>query len=267
VSGVYPVLQGIQAGNPLMGGWGYLQWTGEVYHEALDLNSMGGGDADLGALVVAPLDGFVTDVMAWGGVSTGFGNHLAMYIDDERAAPRCYMHVAHLQVMSVAPGQRVVAGQQLGTCGKSGNQGYAHVHAALWYDTPPGGWGFWQTGYSREWVAERTVDPQKFFWDSVARAQAGPTPPVPQEVYVILNGAQQAAIQAALWGAYWDPGAADHALPSAWREEWKAGRYRGLPTSSEQEIPASEDKPAGRFQTFELGIAAWLPGEAVSWNG
>ena len=32
-------------------------------------------------------------------------------------------------------------------------------------------------------------------------------------------------------------------------------------------IPASEDKPEGRFQAFELGVAAWLPGQPVSWNG
>lgn len=263
VEGVYPVLEGLQAGNVLMGGWGYLQWTGSVTHEALDLNSMGGGDADLGARVVAPLGGIVTDVLWWNGVSQGFGNHLAVWLDDPQAADACYLHVAHLDTMVVVPGQRVAAGEPLGTCGKSGFQPYAHAHTALWWEAPPGGWNFWQTGYSKEWVAEHTLDPQAWFWASVAKAGAPP----PQEVFVILTGAQQAAVQAALWGDYWratDPG---FALPTAWRDEWVAGRYRGRPVSEEQVIPASEDKPEGRFQAFELGVAAWLPGQPVSWNG
>lgn len=269
VSGVYVVLQGVTAGSGeaavLMGGYQYLQWSsaGNAYHEAIDANSMGGGDADLGAAVVAPVGGVVTDVLWWGGVSSGFGNHLAVWLDAPEASPPCYLHVAHLHTMTVAPGQRVVAGQQLGTAGKSGNQPYAHLHLALWRDVPPGGWSFWQTGYSREWVAEHTIDPQTWFWASVAKAG---TPP-PQEVFMILTGAQQAAVQAALFGEYWDPGAADHALPTAWRQEWTAGSYRGRPVSAEQPIPASEDKPEGRFQVFEHGLACWLPGEPVSWDG
>ena len=84
---------------------------------------------------------------------------------------------------------------------------------------------------------------------------------------MILNGAQQAAVQAALWGNYWNPAMADFALPTAWRDEWKAGHYRGRPLSGEEDIPASEDKPSGKFQVFELGVACWLPDLPVSWNG
>lgn len=94
-----------------------------------------------------------------------------------------------------------------------------------------------------------------------------PTPPIPPEDFMILTGAQQAAVQAALWGEHWNPAAADFAIPAAWREEWKAGRYRGRPVGAEQPIPASEDKPAGQFQAFDAGVACWLPGEQVSWNG
>ena len=145
VSGVFVVLQGVTAGSGeasvLMGGYAYLQWSdaGGCFHEAIDANSMGGGDADLGALVVAPLDGVVTFVQWWDGRSSGFGTHLAMAVDDARAAEPCYLHVAHLNTVMVGEGQRVVAGQVLGTCGKSGNQPYAHLHLALWHDVPPGG--------------------------------------------------------------------------------------------------------------------------------
>jgi murein DD-endopeptidase MepM/ murein hydrolase activator NlpD len=267
VNGVYAVLQGLSGGNPLLGGYGYLEWSalGGAYHEGMDLNSLGGGDADLGALVVAPVAGRVQFVGYWDGRSTGFGNHAAVWLDAAAAAPRCYVHVAHLDTVTVLQGQQVVAGQQLGTCGKSGHQTYAHVHTALWYDVPPGGnWNFWQAGYPKEWVAAHTLDPEAWFWATAARAGELE---FPTEVAQMLTGAQRAAVQAALWGSYWDPAQAEFALPTAWRDEWVAGRYRGRPLAAEQDIPASEDRPAGRYQPFELGIGCWLPGHPVSWNG
>ena len=96
-----------------------------------------------------------------------------------------------------------------------------------------------------------------------------PDPPMPPEVYAMLNGAQRAAVQAALWGAFWDPAQAEWAIPKAWRSEWASGRYRGRPLAPEQPIPASEDRPGGRFMAFELGVCCWLEGggDATSWNG
>jgi Peptidase_C39 like family len=92
-------------------------------------------------------------------------------------------------------------------------------------------------------------------------------PPMPPEVYAMLNGAQRAAVQAALWGSFWNPEYADWAIPTAWRDEWVAGRYRGRPLAPEQPIPASEDRPAGNFMAFELGVCCWLKDVGVSWNG
>jgi hypothetical protein len=267
VSGVFAVLQALQAGNPLMGGYGYLVWSdaGGCFHEAVDLNSMGGGDSDLGAWVVAPLDGVVTFVEHWDGWSNGFGSHVAMLVDDVRAAQACYVHVAHLARIDVVVGQRVAAGEPLGTCGKSGNQPYAHCHTAFWRDVPPGGWDFWQTGYSKEWVAEHTLDPGDWFWGSVAKAQGAPE----EAVVAILSGAQSAAVQAVVFGDYWNPDAADHAIPASWREEWRRGVWRGAPLASEQLVPedAAEGKPGGSWQLFQGGAAVWLPGQPVSWNG
>lgn len=261
VNGVYSVLQGLQPGNILMGGWGYLTWTGSVYHEALDLNSMGGGDADLGALVVAPLAGVVTFAEQWDGWQDGFGTHLALLIDDPQAAELCYVHLAHLDLLTVGVGDRVTGGQVVGTCGKSGNQVYSHVHAAWWVDVPPGGWNFWQTGYPREWVAERTLDPEDWFWASAARGGS--------VNMGILSAAQQEAVEAAVWGKHWDAGAAQFAIPASWREEWAAGRWRGAPAGAEQLLPEDQaaGKPGGSFQVFAGGCACWLPGEPVSWTG
>jgi hypothetical protein len=233
VSGVYAVLQALQAGNPLMGGWGYLTWTGSVYHEAADLNSLGGGDADLGAWVVAPLDGVVTFVEPWDGWTSGFGSHVAVFVDDERAAQPCYVHLAHLARIDVAVGERVAAGVPLGTCGRSGNQGYAHCHAAWWYDVPPGGWNFWQTGYAKDWVAERTLDPGDWFWASVAKADALSGGGIAPEVVAMLSDWELLNwVMPDLWawaGLAYDP----EALTSkAWLQELRAGRYRGRPRTA-----------------------------------
>ena len=89
VNGVYPVLEGVRQGRDnLMGGYGYLEWSaaGDAWHEGIDLNSRGGGDADLGALVVAPLGGVVTFAEWWDGRRSGFGSHLALWMDDPKAA-------------------------------------------------------------------------------------------------------------------------------------------------------------------------------------
>ena len=120
--------------------------AGRRIHEGLDLNSMGAGDADLGALVVAPLAGVVTFVGRWDAASAGFGTHLAVFLDDPRAAAPCSLHVAHLDDLLVRAGQRVVAGQVLGTCGKTG-QPTPMSTPRSGTPPPPGGWGFWQAGY------------------------------------------------------------------------------------------------------------------------
>ena len=174
-NGVYALLGAVSAYDPTMGGYVYLQWSsaGGCYHEACDLNSMGGGDSDLGQPVVTPLDGRVVYVGHGDGWGQDFGNHVAVYIDDPRAAAPCYVHVAHLDQISCWEGQQLVAGEPIGTCGKSDNQPYAHLHAAFWKHPPPGdNWNFWQTGYSQQWVADQTYSPAWWFRESCAKAGA-----------------------------------------------------------------------------------------------
>jgi hypothetical protein len=65
-----------------------------------------------------------------------------------------------------------------------------------------------------------------------------------------------------LWGDL--PFSPDFAVPKAWLAELVAGRYRGRPTSGEVPVPAV----AGAvFQVFERGLAVWVPGNDVSWQG
>lgn len=174
-NGVYAVLGGLSAYDPTLGGYLYLQWSsaGGCFHEAVDLNSLGGGSADLGQPVVAPLDGTVVYVGHGDGWGQDFGNHVALYVDDPRAIAPCYVHVCHLDQIACQEGQRVGAGALLGSCGATDNQPAAHVHTALWREPPPGGnWEFWQTGYSQQWVADHTYDPRWWFTESSAKAGA-----------------------------------------------------------------------------------------------
>jgi hypothetical protein len=274
VNGVYAVLEGLRQGQDvLMGGYGYLEWSGagNAWHEGLDLNSMGGGDSDLGARVVAPLDGVVTSVLPWNGTSVGFGNHLALWVDDRRAAQPCFLHVAHLAAMTVRANQRVTAGEQLGTCGKSGRQPYAHVHAALWHDIPPGGWGFWQTGYSKEWVRDHTLDPQAWFWASAAKAgdQTTEPTPIPPEALKMLEDWQISNwILAPLfeWAGLADAFNPDSATSKAWIAELRAGRYRGRPRTGER--PYGEGHDIGLWMEWEAGVLLYRVGDgATSWTG
>jgi hypothetical protein len=58
------------------------------------------------------------------------------------------------------------------------------------------------------------------------------------------------------------PFAPGTALTDAWLAELAAGRFRGLPLSSEMDV---EGRPGARCQVFEGGIAVWAPDAAVIW--
>lgn len=270
VNGVFVVLQGVGGGDPLLGGWAYLQVEPDgVTHEAMDLNSLGGGDADLGAAVVAPLDGVVSFVGWWDGWQTGFGNHVAFWVDDARAAQPCFLHVAHLATIAVREGQRVPAGAPLGTCGKSGNQPYAHTHAAMWPQSPaelglPGGWDFWQSpgwAYPQEWVATVTVDPEGWFWASATKAGAMGGGDV-AAARILEDWQLKGWVLAALFDEAGLPFNPDSATATAWCDELRRGVYRGRPVGEERPIEP------GVWQEYEAGIVVWRAADgAVSWNG
>ena len=269
VAGIYAPLAYMSPSDPLQGGYQWLSPTdgGATRHPGADLNSTApgqtpGGNADLGAPVVAAVDAVVTYVGRWDGWSTGYGDYVVLETTDERATPQVWLKHCHLDRILVNPGQLLRAGEQLGTCGHSGTT-WAHLHWEVIHTAPPS-WGTWPYGWSVEQVERYWMRPADWYFATVATAMAQQGG---GDAVAILNGAQQAAIQAAVWGSYWNPDAADFAIPKSWREEWKAGRWRGAPTAAEQMIPASEDKPAGSFQLFTAGCACWLPGQDVSWEG
>lgn len=269
---LFAPLQGLDPANVLQGGYGWLDATdgGMTYHPGLDLNAGGSCGADAGNAVVSPLAGVVRATLWWDGYTPGEGNHLYIELDDPCCPAPTYVHFDHLLVIDVVVGQRVMPGQPVGACGKSGGWDCEHLHTELLKSSPQYGWYQWPFGWSKAQVEAAYHNPTDWWNASSALvlAEGGhPIPPQPPEVAMILTGAQQAAVQAAVWGEYWNPDMADFALPTAWREEWKAGRWRGQPISTEQDIPASEDKPAGKFQLFTGGCACWLQDQPVSWNG
>lgn len=71
------------------------------------------------------LEGFVRELSGPGRV---VGNHVVLELDDGT-----YALLAHLRQHSVTvePGQRVTAGQQLAECGNTGNTSEPHVHFQL----------------------------------------------------------------------------------------------------------------------------------------
>jgi hypothetical protein len=264
---LFAPLQGLNPADVLQGGYGWLAATdgGATYHPGADLNSGGSCNADDGLPVVAVLAGVIRATLYWDGVSSGEGNHVWYEVEDDVAPGPTWVHHDHLKFIDCAVGQRVSPGEQIARAGRTGNWDCAHLHSE-WLPAPPAqGWYQWPYGWSQGQVEAAYYWPRAW-WDAAA-AKVGQAPP--EIVSMILSGAQTAAVQAAVWGDYWDPAAADFAFQTSWREEWRRGVWRGAPLSDEQPVPEdpAEHKPAGAWRLFEGGAACWLPGLPVSWNG
>ena len=125
---------------------------GKNNHLGDDWNGVNGGDSDLGDPVYAIADGVVSFAED---VKRGWGNVVRIYhkLDEQTYVESLY---GHLEVMSVAPGDIVTKGQQIGTIGNVGGRYYAHLHFEIRteIDKPLGG------GYSTD--TEGFIDPTAF---------------------------------------------------------------------------------------------------------
>lgn len=269
---LYAPLQGLNPADVTQGGYRWLSPTDfdaygnpHTLHPGVDLNSGGSCNADEGLPVVAMLGGVVRAVILWDGTSSGEGTHLWYEVTDACSPGPTFIHYDHLKTVSVVQGQRVTPGQVLAAAGRSGGWDCSHLHCEWSKGPPPNGWFQWPYGWTREQVEEAYYNP-RWWWDAAA-AKVGAAPP--EVVQLILSGAQSAVVQAAVWGQYWRPEADTFAIEASWREEWRRGVWRGAPLSDEQLLPedAAENKPGGAFRLFEGGVACWLPGQEVSWNG
>jgi len=272
---LFAPLQGLDPNDVTLGGYTWLSPTDVVggvpqtLHPGVDLNSCPPGgvgcNADEGLPVVAMLSAVIRKICPWDGYTSGEGNHLWYEVIDELAPGATWVHYDHLLSFACTEGQRVTPGQVVAYCSRSGGWDCSHLHTELLPTPPAQGWYQWPFGWSRAQVEGAYYDPAAWWRAAAAKVQGASE----EVVGMILSGAQAAAVQAVVWGGYWDPAAADFAIQTSWREEWRRGVWRGAPLAEEQPIPedGAAGKPAGTFRLFEAGVCCWLPGEPPSWNG
>ena len=171
--GIYVPLQGISPADPLEGGYGFCDRTdgGATAHPGVDCNAGPSCNSDEGAVLVAPTDATVLAVLWWDGVTQGEGNHFWLLADDERCWQPAWVHFDHCLTIDVREGQRVTAGQRLGTCGRTGGWDCAHSHEEF-CKAQPSSWWLWPYGWSQAAVEATYYDPGVWYANTVARAAA-----------------------------------------------------------------------------------------------
>jgi hypothetical protein len=75
--------------------------------------------------VIAVVDGFPDNELGSKDESNPAGNYVAI-----KAASNRYIYIAHFKrgTITVKPGQSVLSGQPIGSCGNSGNSDFPHIH-------------------------------------------------------------------------------------------------------------------------------------------
>lgn len=131
----------------------------DVFHPAVDFNK-GYGDQDCGNAVYTPRSGIVEYVNLV--VSMGRGLGLFVIVNHQDGT---YSQPCHLSTVTVQVGDKLTAGQQVGTVGKTGTQ-YCHCHFEVFGEkmaqikrSHKYPWAFYPVGKSREWVAEHYINP------------------------------------------------------------------------------------------------------------
>ncbi len=114
-------------------GFGFGDKTDYGSHEAVDLNTNAGGNADLGESLYAIAKGTVTSIHSHT-TKPSFGKHLHIKIVGPWGER--WVHYAHCNEIFVTEGQEVNEGDRIATVGNSGTV-YAHCHLAL-KNTPTG---------------------------------------------------------------------------------------------------------------------------------
>jgi murein DD-endopeptidase MepM/ murein hydrolase activator NlpD len=109
------------------------------------LNGIGGENSDLGDPVFAVADG---EVLAARDGGAGWGNVIIVLHACQENGSRRYVQsfYGHVQVMLVAPHERVRRGQQIATVGTGGGNYLAHLHFEMREFTSP----FIGAGYRKD---------------------------------------------------------------------------------------------------------------------
>ena len=145
-------------------GYSYAQrQTDNQLHPGADLN-VGGGDDDLGLPVISFADGTVVERVDWNGATYGYGN--ALLVQHSLSGLDLWTLYAHLDGIhsNSVPGYIVKGGEELGWCGKSGFQTWAHLHFEIRYQGPPAmPLSYWGGGLDIESLSNRYADPYSLF--------------------------------------------------------------------------------------------------------
>lgn len=264
---LFAPLQGLNPNNVLQGGYGWLDYTdgGATLHPGLDLNSGSGCNDDNGAGVVAPLAGIVRAVLYWNGTSAGEGNHCWVELDDPCLPGVTWWHTDHLLDISVVVGQRLVPGQPVGLCGRTGGWDCAHAHTELLTGPPQDGWWQWPYAWSQSSVERAYWNPWSWWAAASALVMAEGNETIPPEVVAVLSDWEILNwIMPDLWswaGVAYNP----EALTSkAWLKELREGRYRGRPRTTDR----GYGEGRGAWAEFDQGVVVTRSDSGEwSWQG
>jgi hypothetical protein len=257
-NGVYVPLAGVSPADPLSGGYGFCDWTGDCPHPGVDWNAGPSCGSDEGAAVVASVAGVVVAVLPWDQVSQGEGNHAWILYDAAEAVAPAWCHYDHLAGFAVAEGERVEAGQQIGWCSGSGGWPCAHLHHEL-ARQQPSSWWQWPVGWSVAQVQSVYFDPG--WWLRATAEQAGqmgggvPMDVTPEQLEAVKPYFEQLGVACNTQTAIYY-----RAALAYYRDE-----TRGPATTGEYPATAPDGVSSVR-QNFTAGVAEWRADtNAVSW--
>jgi hypothetical protein len=265
---LFAPLQGLAANNILQGGYGWLDKTdgGMTYHPGLDLNSGGSCNADEGAGVVAPLAGIVRAVFYWNGTSMGEGTHAWVELDDPCLPGATWWHTDHLLDVSVGVGQRLVPGQPIGLCGRTGGWDCAHAHTELLTGPPAQGYWQWPYGWSRAQVEAAYWNPRTWWDAATALVLAEGNQPIPPEVVKAMSDwelTNYVLKQLYDWaGIAFNP---EGGMAKTWVAAMRAGHYPGRPRTDDRRY--GEGEGDGWWAEFESGLLIYKRDGTMSWTG
>lgn len=195
----------------------------------------------------------------------GEGNHIWVELDDPCLPGETWLHVDHLNGFTVAVGQRVVPGEKIGGCSRSGGWDCAHAHTELARHAPAQGWYQWPYGWSRAQVEEAYWNPRSWWDAATALVLAEGNQPIPPEVVLMLSDWEVLNwVMRDLWvwaGIDYNP---DALTSKAWLKELREGRYRGRPRTTDR--PYGEGR--GFWAEFDYGTVVTRSDSGEwSWQG
>lgn len=149
--------------NPTMGGYDFGEWStySNQFHPGLDFNAGAGGDGDLGM----PLGAVCTMALrANEETARGYGKHQWWEVLDGPHVGS-WLHYCHgNSFVHSEIGTVVHRGDQIGGCGKSGGQQFAHLHFEVKKEKPQN-WGYWGGGLTKDQMIATYTSPLDFCKD------------------------------------------------------------------------------------------------------